>query len=155
MKILLAFIVAAFFGFSSPGAAAAASGSGYDPAANPQSALDAALVQAKSSHRKVLIIAGGDWCRWCLILNSFWTQNPEAKAELDRAFVVMKVYVGEDNMNTKFFSRLPKAKGYPHFWVMSPEGVATHSIDTGRLENGRDGYDKAQVLRFIREVGAS
>lgn len=155
MKLLLAFIVAAFFGFTSLDAAAAAGGSGYDPAANPASALNTALDQAKTSHRKVLVIAGGDWCRWCLILNSFWDKNPEVKAELDRTFVVVKVYFGEDNTNDSFFSKLPRAKGYPHFWVMSPDGVTMHSIDTGRLENGHDSYDKSEVLRFIREVGAS
>ena len=144
---------AALLGLALPCSAQLAKGSGYDPLANPNIALERALIDAKANNKKVLVIAGGDWCRWCLILNSFLTQNPDVKAELDGSFVTIKVYFGQDNSNAQFFSKLPQAKGYPHFWVISKDGRPTHSVNTGSLENGKDSYDKNEFLHFIREVG--
>jgi thioredoxin-related protein len=155
MKIIRFAVLAAVFAATLSCAAHSVAASGYDPLANPGAALSRALTEAKTSNKKVLIVAGGDWCRWCLILNSFVADNADIKAELDRSFVTVKVYVGDDNTNAQFFSTLPKAKGYPHFWVISKEGRTTHSINTGTLEKGKDSYDKTAFLRFIREVGKS
>jgi hypothetical protein len=153
MKSLLSLLTASFLSLALVCHAVAANGSGYDPSDNPAATLESAIAEAKTSNKQVLVIAGGDWCRWCLILNTFLSQNPDVKAELDRSFVTMKAYHGEENRNTPFFSKLPRAKGYPHFWVISKEGKATQSINTGPLENGRDSYDKAAFLRFIRAAG--
>jgi thioredoxin-related protein len=152
-KSVRSFFLAVLFVLALPCSAQAAKGSGYDPLANPSTALERAFVDAKAKNKKVLVIAGGDWCRWCLILNSFLDQSPEVKAELDASFVTVKVYIGADNANAQFFSTLPRAKGYPHFWVLSKDGRTIHSVSTGRLENGRDSYDKSAFLRFIRDVG--
>lgn len=153
MKLLASFVLAVLLGFGLAAHADTAKGSGYDPAANPAVQLEQALAEAKTSNRKVLVVAGGDWCKWCLILNKFLAQNPDVKAELDRNFVVVKAYFGKDNQNAQFFARLPRAKGYPHFWVLQKDGRVTHSIDTGDLENGADSYDRTEFLRFVREVG--
>ena len=148
MKSLLSLIACAFLSLALFAQAHAATG--YDPSDDPTAALNRAIIEAKASQRQVLVIAGGDWCRWCLILNTFISKNPDVKAELDRSFVTMKAYMGDDNHNTAFFAKLPPAKGYPHFWIVSAEGDAIRSIDTGPLENGKDGYDKAAFLRFVR-----
>ena len=150
MKSLLSLLAATFLSVALFGQAQA--GTGYDPSDDPTAALNRALVEAKASNRQVLVIAGGDWCRWCLILNTFLSKNPDVKAKLDGSFVTMKAYIGDENHNTPFFSKLPPAKGYPHFWIVSADGAATRSIDTGPLENGKDGYDKAAFLQFIREA---
>lgn len=125
---------------------------GYDPAANADAALTTALAQASAEHKRVLVVAGGDWCRWCLILNTFWDNNPDTKAERDQAFVLLKVYTGEQNPNKAFFAKLPKAKGYPHFWVLGADGKVIKSVDTGGLESGKNGYDKEKMSAFIKEM---
>ncbi|HET7868186.1 MAG TPA: thioredoxin family protein [Burkholderiaceae bacterium] len=124
----------------------------YSPTANPSVLLEAALTQARASNKKVLVIAGGDWCRWCLILERFVAANPDVKSALDGSFVVVKVYVGEKNRNTAFFAKLPKAQGYPHFWVLNPDGNVAASVNTGPLEKGPDSYDKERFLQFIRDM---
>ncbi len=136
-----------------PGHADNSGNAGYDPAANAQAALATALAQAKAENKRVLIVAGGDWCRWCLILNTFWDNNPDTKAERDQAFVLLKVYVGDQNPNKEFFAKLPKAKGYPHFWVLGADGKVIQSVNTGGLENGKNSYDKEKVSAFIKEMG--
>jgi thioredoxin-related protein len=125
------------------------SATGYDAAANPSVMLRNALADAQASGRKVLVIAGGDWCRWCMALEAFVARNADVKAALNKTFVPIEVYVGEKNANTEFLAALPKAKGYPHFWVLDSDGKLLQSVDTGPFENGAGGYDKARFLRFI------
>jgi hypothetical protein len=124
---------------------------GYDPKADPFEQYHEAIAAAKAQDKLVLIIAGGDWCRWCHALERFVSNDPEVAAQLDDTFVVMKVYVGLDNYNDFFFSQLPPAKGAPHFWVISPEKEVLASLSTGGFEAGKAGYDKAAFLSFIDE----
>jgi thioredoxin-related protein len=126
---------------------------GYDAKADPQIALDRALVQAKASKKKVLVVAGGEWCIWCHYLESFIAKNKDVDDAIHHSFVTVKAYYGEGNKNTAFFSRLPKAVGYPHFWVISSDGKVLHSVNTATLEDGGKSYNKARFLKFIRDLG--
>jgi hypothetical protein len=126
--------------------------SGYDAKANPDVQLNRALLEAKAGNKKVLVIAGGEWCTWCHYLEAFLKKNPEIDAELLRSFVPVKVYFGEENKNVAFFSRLPPAKGYPHFWIIENNGQVRKSVNTGPLEDGASSYNKKKFLEFIRAV---
>jgi thioredoxin-related protein len=127
---------------------------GYHPNTNPVADLAHAKDLASTNNKKILIIAGGDWCRWCHALNEFLDDNGDVHNALDKTFVIVKVYVGEDNMNEEFFSKLPSAKGYPHFWVLSNKGELIASVNTGDLEHGNDSYNKAKFLKFISTYNA-
>lgn len=123
---------------------------GYDPKADPFEQYHEAIAAAEAQGKLVLVIAGGDWCRWCYVLDRFLSRNDEVKTQLDDAFVVMKVYVGDENYNEDFFAQLPRAYGAPHFWIVSPERVVLASQSTGELERGRNGYDKDAFVSFIQ-----
>ena len=123
---------------------------GYDPKADPTPALATARAEAARSGKSVLVIAGGDWCRWCHVLDRFLAQNDDVKAELDDTFVTLKVYYGDENTNDAFFAQLPEAEGYPHFWVVTPGGNR-RSVGTATLESGDDDYDKDLFLAFVRK----
>jgi hypothetical protein len=122
---------------------------GYDPRADPFEQYHEAIATADAQGKLVLVIAGGDWCRWCHVLNRFIERNGDVRAHLEDAFVVMKVYVGDENYNEDFFAQLPRAYGAPHFWVVSPERVVLASQSTGALERGKHGYDRGEFLGFI------
>ena len=122
---------------------------GYEPQADPFEAYHAAIEQAERQDKYLLIIAGGDWCHWCHVLDRFVARDAEIDAKLHDTFVVMKVYVGFDNYNDDFFSQLPPAKGAPHFWIVSPEKEVLASQSTGSLEAGKRGYDKQAFMQFI------
>lgn len=126
-----------------------AASSGYDPEADPFDQYQAAIAQAQTEGKLVLIIAGGDWCGWCKALNTFISSNADIDTELHKAFVVMKVYVGPDNYNADFFDQLPEARGAPHFWIISPERRVLSSESTVQFERGRKGYDRQEFLDFI------
>lgn len=122
---------------------------GYEPQADPFEAYHAAIAQAEQENKYLLIIAGGDWCHWCHVLDRFVARDAEVDAKLHDTFVVMKVYVGFDNYNDAFFSQLPPAKGAPHFWIVSPDKEVLASQSTGGFEAGKRGYDKQAFLQFI------
>jgi hypothetical protein len=122
---------------------------GYDPQADPFDQYQRAVSEAAASNKLVLIVAGGDWCRWCHVLNRFVNSNADVEARLDETFVVMKVYVGPGNYNEMFFSQLPRAYGAPHFWIVSPEREVLASQSTAKLERGKSTYDKQSFLAFI------
>ena len=126
-------------------------GLGYDPGADPFEQYQSAVAQAAAQNKLVLVIAGGDWCRWCHVLNRFVTKNSDVEIALHDTFVVMKVYVGDENYNEDFFSQLPQARGAPHFWIVSPDRNVLASQSTGTFERGRNGYNKQEFLHFIAQ----
>lgn len=130
-------------------ASAQAADLGYDPKADPFEQYQRAIAQAEADGKLVLIVAGGDWCRWCHVLDRFVAKHEDVERQLNDTFVVMKVYVGPGNYNELFFSQLPEAYGAPHFWIVSPEREVLASQSTAKLEQGKSSYDKASFLAFI------
>jgi thioredoxin-related protein len=122
---------------------------GYEPSADPfQLVRDARQIAAENG-QLVLVMAGGDWCIWCHYLNKFLTENPTIEHDLKETFAVVKAHLGDENFNEEFFATLPEAAGYPHFWVLSPEGEVLVSQNTFPLEDGDKSYDKGKFAEFI------
>jgi Thioredoxin-like len=124
---------------------------GYDVEADPFDQYQQAIEQAGATNKLVLIVAGGDWCRWCHVLNRFIASNEDVETRMNDTFVVMKVYVGPGNFNELFFSQLPEAYGAPHFWIVSPQREVLASQSTAKLERGKSSYDKESFLAFIEQ----
>lgn len=122
---------------------------GYDPQANAFEQRDAAVAKAGAEGKLLLLISGGDWCKWCHYLAAFLERETALDADLHEVFVVQKVYVGDENMNKEFFATLPKAAGAPHFWVLSQKGEVLVSQDTLPLEDGDKSYDRAKFAAFV------
>jgi len=131
-----------------------AAGLAYDPEADVFEQYQVAVAQAQAQNKLVLVMAGGDWCHWCNVLNKFVTRHDDVETALNDTFVVMKVYVGEQNYNEMFFSQLPQAKGVPHFWIISPARDILASQSTKPFElasRSKSGYNKEAFLKFIAQ----
>ena len=121
----------------------------YDPGRDPFSDGHAALKLAKATQRRVLIELGGDWCKWCHVLDDFLDKNPDLRAQLHETFVMLKVNVSDANSNEKFLAAFPKPLGYPHMYVADNNGQLLKSQDTAEfLQNGR--YSRERFLRFFK-----
>ena len=133
------------------GAAATAGGLAdrFDPARDPAKDVAAAVAQARDEGKRVLVDVGGEWCSWCHIMDRFFAADDEAREMRDRGFVVVKVNYSPQNKNQAFLSRYPRIAGYPHLFVLGPDGKLLHSQDTGELEAGK-GYDRDKMLGFLR-----
>jgi thioredoxin-related protein len=100
--------------------------------------------------RKILVIAGGDWCSWCHRLDKFIHSNKEISQLLDKTFVVLKVNFSDENKNHEFFKHYPEIKGYPAFIILDVKKQFLASQNTGDLESGNS-YSQEAMLAFINK----
>ncbi len=120
----------------------------YDSARDPIADGIEALKLARDTNRLVLIEVGGDWCRWCLVLDHFLKKYPALNQQLHNTFVLLKVNVEDSNSHPKFFKPFPSAKGYPHMYITDNKGSILHSQDTAQfLHKGK--YSVKQFTAFI------
>ena len=43
----------------------------YNPTANAETDIQAAVKKAQTEHKNVLLQIGGNWCKWCVEFNRF------------------------------------------------------------------------------------
>ena len=121
----------------------------YDPARDPFADGRAAIELAKKTQRRILIEVGGNWCKWCHVLDKFIKNDAEIEQALYQTFVVLKVNVSDENSNEKFLAAFPKNLGYPHMYVADMDGKVLHSQDTAAfLVNLK--YSKVKFLAFLK-----
>lgn len=126
---------------------------GYSSTADPFEQLDQASQQASQQtgqeQKLILLIAGGDWCRWCYVLHDFLKGNARVNQALLREFVVVKVYFGDKRDNQSFFDQLPQNQAYPYFWILSADKQLYGVQDPFVLESGSS-YDETKFLHFVQ-----
>lgn len=130
--------------------AEAALAADFDPARDPADDLRTATLAAQREGKRIVLDVGGDWCAWCRRLDAFVDSDATVRAYRDAHFVWMKVNYSEENENVTFLSRFPKAKGYPHLFVLDADGKLLHSQFTGVLEQGKS-YDREKVMAFLKK----
>ncbi|HEX2982853.1 MAG TPA: thioredoxin family protein, partial [Ignavibacteriales bacterium] len=121
----------------------------FDPSRNAEKDVKAALEEAKTAGKRVLLDVGGSWCSWCKRLDAFIEENSEIKNLMASNFVTVKINFSPENKNEAFLSKYPKVDGYPHFFVLESDGKLLHSQNTGELEQDLS-YSKDKMLAFIK-----
>lgn len=150
MNTLYRIVISLYFTLLSVTATGQALPAKFDPQRDAAKDVATATAMAKTQGKRVLVDVGGEWCKWCHILDRFLAAQTEIKAVLDSRYVTVKVNWSPENKNEAVLSRWPKIKGYPHLFVLDSDGKLLHSQDTGSLEAG-DGYDAAKVLAFLKQ----
>ena len=125
----------------------------FDPKRDPAKDLDAGVVQARQTHKKILLDVGGEWCIWCHRLDDFIAGEQTLHQYMAEHYVVIKVNFSEENPNKTFLSRFPAIDGYPHLFVLDQDGKLLHSQSTGAFESGK-GYSAAAIEEFLRKWAA-
>lgn len=131
-------------------AAVAAPSAGFDPKRNADADIRQAITDATKANKHILLDVGGNWCKWCRMMEQFFESNPELAHQLHTEYVVVKVNYSKENENKDVLSRYPKVPGYPHFFVLKSDGSLLHSQDTGLLEKGQ-GYDPVKMKAFLTQ----
>jgi hypothetical protein len=122
---------------------------GYDPDADPTADLAAAVAEARTTGRRILMVVGGEWCSWCHILDRFVKGNEAIHEQWTRGFVTLKVHWDREQPNEEFLVRYPTIPGYPHIFVLEDDGTLLHSQNTAVLEDG-DSYSPDRVAAFLK-----
>ena len=122
----------------------------YDVKADPEFQLQQAIEEAQRTEKRILVEVGGEWCKWCHYLDTFFEKNADVTGFLREHFVFIKVNFSPENENKKFLHPYPKPAGYPHLYVLDTDGSLLHSQDTAKLEKGQ-GYDREVVMEFQKK----
>ena len=120
----------------------------FDPSRDAAQDIRNAAVEAAGSGRRILLDVGGNWCKWCKMLDKFFDTDTATAQYLHAHFVVVKVNFSKENENKDLISAYPKIPGYPHFFILDADGSLLHSQDTGVLEKGQ-GYDAGKIMAFL------
>lgn len=121
---------------------------GYDPRRDPEKDLAVATEEAKRSNKNIFVVVGGEWCSWCHTLDRFFQEHADLAALREKNYVTMKVNMSQENPNRAFLSRFPRIHGYPHIFILDPNGKLIHSQPTNELEDGRS-YNVEGFRKFL------
>ncbi len=107
----------------------------YPAVAEAHGDLAAALREAKSSHKRILLDFGGDWCPDCQVLDVYFHQGENAQLLADN-FVKVNVNIGQMDANLDVATKygVPIAKGVPALAVLDENGRLLYSQKTGEFE---------------------
>jgi thioredoxin-related protein len=122
----------------------------YDPRRDPGKDLAVASEVAKQANKNIFVVVGGEWCSWCHTLERFFQEHFDLEALLDKNYITMKVSMSQENPNRDFLSRFPRIHGYPHIFILNPDGQLIRSQPTNELEDGRS-YNVVRFKKFLEQ----
>lgn len=130
-------------------AASAAAPEIYPAPGQARSDIAAALRTAASSHKRVILDFGGNWCPDCVVLDRYFHDAQNAPI-VNANYVVVHVNVGHFDANVDLAERygIPLHKGVPALAVLSSRGKLLFSQSTGQFENMRS-LDSSAVTQFL------
>ena len=110
-----------------------------------------ALETAKKTHRRVLLIFGGNWCYDCHVLDAAF-HSKEIAPTLNRNYVVVHVNIGEYDKNLDLADKyeIPLKKGVPAAAVLKGDGTLVVSQKNQEFEKARSMTTDA-VLAFLEK----
>jgi thioredoxin 1 len=107
----------------------------YPDPAQAKADLAAALKQAASTHKRIIIDFGGNWCGDCQVLDIYF-HNPQNRPILEANYVLVHVNIGhmDENLDIAQHYRVPLDKGVPALAVLSDTGKLLYSQKSGEFE---------------------
>ncbi len=124
----------------------------YHPEADAEKDIAAALKQAKSENKYVLLQGGGNWCSWCIEFARFCKADPKIDSTMNASFVWYHLNWSKENKNNKIFAKYgyPQRFGYPVFIILNGKGERLNTQNSEYLEDGKKSYDRAKVIAFLQ-----
>jgi Thioredoxin-like len=98
--------------------------------------ISRALATAALTHKRVLLVFGGNWCYDCHVLDDAF-HYPEIARILDPNYVVVHVNIGQYDKNLDLAAKyqIPLKKGVPSLAVLDSHGNLLVSQKQGDFEN--------------------
>lgn len=123
----------------------------YPADANAKEEIDEALQAAAKSHKRVMLIFGGNWCYDCHVLDAAF-HSPEIAPTLNRNYVVVHVDVGEYNKNLDIAKKyeVPLERGVPAAAVLDSNGKLLVSQKNQEFEKARS-MAPEDILAFLNK----
>jgi thioredoxin 1 len=111
--------------------------------------LSAALGASATSHKRVILDFGGNWCTDCHVLDRYF-HDPVNRPILDANFILVHVNVGrmDENLDIAERYQIPMRRGVPALAVLGEHGELLYSQRTGEFEAMR-GMQSSAVTEFL------
>ncbi|HZL28963.1 MAG TPA: thioredoxin family protein [Acidobacteriaceae bacterium] len=101
----------------------------YPDVSAAQHDIDAALVEAKRTHKRILLDFGGDWCGDCQVLDIYFNQAPNAEL-LAKNFIKVNINIGRMDANLDIAHKYGvPVHGVPALAVIDANGKVIVSQD--------------------------
>lgn len=123
----------------------------YNPSANAQQDINAAVAKAKKEGKHVFIQVGGNWCSWCIAFHNLVDNTPELKNLLNENYETVLVNYSKENKNEAVLAKLsyPGRFGFPVFLILDGDGKLLHTQNSAYLEEGK-GHSVKKVTEFLK-----
>jgi thioredoxin 1 len=110
-----------------------------------------ALRGAASSHKRLLLVFGGNWCYDCHVLDEAF-HSPEIAPTLDESFIVVHVDIGQMDKNLDIAKKydVPLDRGVPAIAVLDSDGKLVFSQKRGEFEAARS-MAAEDILDFLNK----
>lgn len=124
----------------------------YDEQADAHADVRHAIEQAKSRHKKVLLVFGANWCPDCRSLSAQMQEGSLAK-KLRLRYVVAKINIGNWDRNMDIANEYgnPPKKGIPAIAVLGADGQLLNATLAGELSVARS-MSADEVLKVLDKV---
>lgn len=126
----------------------------YHPDADAKAEIAAAVKKAAAEHKHVLLMIGGNWCRWCKMFDKMTREQTSVDSALKANYIFQHVNFSKENKNSALLAELdfPQRFGFPVFVVLNEKGQRIHTQNSGYLEEG-EGYNIKKVIEFFDQWG--
>jgi thioredoxin 1 len=109
------------------------------------------LRQAAATHKRVLLVFGGNWCFDCHVLDEAF-HSPEIAPTLNKSFIVAHIDIGELDKNLDIAKKydVPLDRGVPAIAVLDSGGELLYSQKHGEFEAART-MAPEDILAFLNK----
>ncbi|MGF2411838.1 MAG: thioredoxin family protein [Ferruginibacter sp.] len=123
----------------------------YNPSADAENDIAAAITKAKAEKKQVLLQGGGNWCSWCIEFARFCKEDRKIDSVIKSSYVWYHLNWSKENENKKLFAKYNYAQrfGFPVFIILDGNGNRIHTQNSEYLENGKKSYDRNKVQAFL------
>jgi thioredoxin 1 len=123
----------------------------YPAEADAEKEISESLQTAARTHKRVLLIFGGNWCYDCHVLDEAF-HLPEIAPVLNRNFVVAHIDIGEYNKNLGIAKKyeVPLEKGVPAAAILEPDGKLVFTQKNKEFEKAQS-LAPEDILAFLNK----
>ncbi len=94
----------------------------YPEISEAQTDVQTALVEARQTHKRIILDFGGDWCPDCQVLNIYFSQSPNREL-LNKYFIRVNVNIGREDANLDIAHKYGvPVQGVPALAVLDEHG---------------------------------
>lgn len=121
----------------------------YPPAANASEDIAVAFKLAMTTHKRLILDFGGNWCPDCRVLDSFFNDDNN-KPLLEESYLLVHVNVEHmtENLDLADKFQVPLKKGVPALAVIDENGNLVYSQKAGQFQAMRS-MQTASVTEFL------